>query len=208
MVQLPQANFTGQFFTYHSPELNKKVIAEYIGKDDAGSAFFQLHIDENTVVEKAFADWEIKQPIVRSRFKTIEVPKVVEAPVVAPAPSAPQKFRVKVKQWLTRRDNNPVPMREMLATVEAQTRNAVLVTMQGFIAPSTHCLHCNRPLSHPVSLLYGIGPTCGGHFHINPLRTEEELNARYDEMCETMSNVTWRGWIPRSQIERMRVFAQ
>jgi hypothetical protein len=116
-----------------------------------------------------------------------------------------QKFRVKVRQFMTRRDANPVPMREMMATVKRETGRAVLVTMKGFIAPSSHCLHCGRALTHPVSLLYGIGPICGGHFHINPLNSEEELQARYAEMCQQMENVTWEGWIPRSAIESMQV---
>jgi hypothetical protein len=52
--------------------------------------------------------------------------------------------------------------------------------------------------------MYGLGPICGGHFHINPCDNEQQLKARYDDMKRKMESVTWEGWIPRSQIESMQ----
>jgi hypothetical protein len=116
-----------------------------------------------------------------------------------------KKTIFKVKQWLTRRDTNPIPMRTMEGVITRETNKAVHVKLNGLLKPSKQCLHCGRKLTHPVSLLYGLGPVCGGHFHINPCSSEQELQKQYDSMRETMNNVTWEGWIPKSQIENMEV---
>jgi hypothetical protein len=111
------------------------------------------------------------------------------------------KIKIKVRQWLTKTENNPLPMRVMEGEVKRETAKAILVKLNGFLAPSSVCNHCGRTLTHPVSLLYGIGPVCGGHFHINPLSSEEELKASYEDMKRKMENVTWEGWLPKSSVE-------
>lgn len=63
------------------------------------------------------------------------------------------------------------------------------------------CMRCGRTLTHPVSRLYGIGPECGGHAHINPFNTEEELYAALDKVKEQLSEIKWRGWVIKSAIE-------
>jgi hypothetical protein len=115
-----------------------------------------------------------------------------------------KEYRVKVRQWLTRTAEKPIPCREMIGRIERETAKAYLLELRGFLAPSTTCLHCGRELTHPVSLLYGLGPVCGGHFHINPLGSEAELKARYAEMQQKMGEVRWKGWVPKSGIEQMR----
>ena len=112
---------------------------------------------------------------------------------------------VEVRQWLTRKDENPVPCRKMKGEIVRETAKAYLVKLHGFLAPSSTCLHCGRELTHPVSLLYGIGPVCGGHFHINPLRSEEELQVRYEQMARQMASVTWEGWLPKGHVSIQKV---
>jgi hypothetical protein len=112
--------------------------------------------------------------------------------------------QIKVKQWMTRVDKNPVPCREMAGEIVRETAKAVLVKLHGLLQPSDTCLHCGRELTHPVSLLYGIGPVCGKHFHINPLSSEAELMEKYEEMKAKMAAVKWEGWLPKSSIEEMR----
>jgi hypothetical protein len=116
-----------------------------------------------------------------------------------------KKYLIKVRQWLTRRNDKPVPMRTMEAVIVRETNKAVYVKMNGHLKPSSTCNHCGRRLTHPVSLLYGLGPVCGGHFHINPVNSEEELQRRYTEMQKKMEKVTWEGWIPKSQIESQQL---
>jgi hypothetical protein len=114
-----------------------------------------------------------------------------------------KKHMIKVRQWLTRRSTSPIPMRTMEGVILQETARAYKVKLNGHLQPSSTCNHCGRRLTHPVSLMYGLGPVCGGHFHINPCNSEEELKERYDEMARRMEKVTWEGWIPKSQIESM-----
>lgn len=114
-----------------------------------------------------------------------------------------KKQLIKVRQWLTRRNDNPVPMRTMECSIVRETNKAYQVKLTGHLTPSSNCNHCGRTLTHPVSLMYGLGPVCGGHFHINPCNSESELKARYDEMSRQMAKVTWEGWIPKSQVESL-----
>lgn len=118
-----------------------------------------------------------------------------------------KEYLIKVRQWLTRKDTNPIPMRTMKAVVLMETNRAMQVRLSGHLTPSSNCNHCGRTLTHPVSLLYGLGPVCGGHFHINPVGSEEELQRRYDEMQKKMEKVVWEGWIPKSQVESMEVIS-
>lgn len=116
-----------------------------------------------------------------------------------------KKQMIKVRQWLTRRNDNPIPMRTMECVIIRETAKAIQVKLNGHLQPSSNCNHCGRALTHPVSLMYGLGPICGGHFHINPCSSESELKARYNDMASKMAKVTWEGWIPKSQIESMEV---
>jgi hypothetical protein len=109
-------------------------------------------------------------------------------------------FKFTVKRWLTKTDK-PVPMRTMKGTILRETAKAIHVRLEGFLEPSKVCLHCGRKLTHKVSLLYGIGPICGQHFHINPLASEEELEKHYDRMKAQMERVQWEGWLPKSQVK-------
>ena len=64
-----------------------------------------------------------------------------------------------------------------------------------------YCMKCGRPLTHPVSRLYGLGPECGQHFHINPFETEQELREAVEEVDKKLSEITWSGWIAKSAVE-------
>lgn len=116
-----------------------------------------------------------------------------------------KEIRIKVKQWLTRPDftKNPMPMRIMFGHIERETAKAYLINVHGKPQPSSICLHCGRKLEHPVSVLYGIGPICGEHFHINPLNSEEELKAVMDDIAQKLADTKWTGWIPKSGVEEI-----
>lgn len=114
-------------------------------------------------------------------------------------------MRIKVRQWLTREDytDKPMPMRTMFGTIEQETAKAYYVKLHGKLMPSSNCLHCDRDLKHPISLLYGLGPICGQHFYINPCNTKEELETNYAAMCAVMAKITWEGWIPKTGVLEM-----
>lgn len=125
------------------------------------------------------------------------------------------KYRVKVRQYMTKPSTPefdfqdkwnkgiPMPFRIMTGTVVKETKGMVQMACHAEPMESSICMVCGRRLTHPVSRLYGIGPECGGHAHINPYNTEEELYAALDEIRSKLNNITWTGWIIKSAIEEM-----
>jgi hypothetical protein len=152
------------------------------------------------ICEKISNDWAVEVND-KSGLATFDLFDFTKENTVA---TVEKKTIFKVRQWLTRATNsnrNPIPMRTMEGVILQETNKAIKVKLNGLLQPSSNCLHCNRTLTHPVSLMYGLGPVCGGHFHINPCNTEKELKDRYNEMLTTIKNVTWEGWIPKSQVQ-------
>lgn len=124
------------------------------------------------------------------------------------------EYIVRVKSWMTKqtRDssfdfmlhwnkNIPMPLRVMRGRVLSETRGMVYMELRACPLKTDYCMKCGKPLTHPVSRLYGLGPECGGHYHINPFNTEEELQAAIQEVRQKLNNVTWTGWIAKSGVE-------
>lgn len=123
--------------------------------------------------------------------------------------------KITVKQYMTRQatpdfdfmerwnNNNPMPLRTMIGTVEKETRGMVYMKLHGDITEekTLHCLKCGRPITNPVSQYFGMGPECGGHNYINPFYSKEELEQAVKEYRETvLNNMTWEGWVVKSSI--------
>lgn len=122
-------------------------------------------------------------------------------------------YVIKVKQYMTKpaspefdfmsqwNDNVPMPFRVMTGKVVKETRGMVMMDLHCEPFRTDFCMRCGRPLTHPVSKLYGVGPECGGHAHINPFETEAQLKAAIGDVRKKLAEVTWRGWIIKSAIE-------
>lgn len=123
--------------------------------------------------------------------------------------------KITVKQYMTRKatedfdfmktwnNDNPMPLRTMIGTVEKETRGMVYMKLHGDITEekTLHCLKCGKPITNPVSQYFGMGPECGGHNYINPFYSKEELeNAVKDYRENVLRNITWEGWIIKSAI--------
>jgi uncharacterized protein YlzI (FlbEa/FlbD family) len=123
-------------------------------------------------------------------------------------------YIIKVRQYMTKPSepgfdfqdkwNNgvPMPFRVMKGLVLRETRGMVYMSCHGVPMKTDSCMACGRRLTHPVSRLYGIGPECGQHYHVNPFSTEEELYAALDDIKKKLQEVTWEGWIIKSAVER------
>ncbi len=122
-------------------------------------------------------------------------------------------YRVKVKKYMTKQssptfdfmdkwnDGVPMPLVEMVGTVEKQTPGMYYMHLHGEVNENaTTCMHCGRKLTNPVSKLYGLGPECGQHAYINPYNTEEELMQHMEEIKTQLRSITWKGWIIKSAI--------
>lgn len=123
-------------------------------------------------------------------------------------------YIIKVRQYMTKpsspefdfqskwNKNEPMPFRIMQGRVLKETRGMVMMDCYAVPLKVDVCMRCGRTLTHPVSRLYGIGPECGGHAHINPFTTEDELYAALDVVKANLSKIRWQGWIIKSAIEQ------
>lgn len=124
------------------------------------------------------------------------------------------EYIVKVKHWMTEfleEDNSqfiqpwdrntPMPFRVMRGRVLSETRGMLYMDLKACTLRTDYCMRCGKPLTHPVSKLYGLGPECGKHYYINPFNTEEELYESIQEVRRKLNNITWTGWIPKFGVE-------
>ena len=105
-----------------------------------------------------------------------------------------------MKQW---NNDNPMPLRTMIGTVERETNGMVYMKLHADITSekTMRCLACGRPITNPVSQYFGMGPECSGHKYINPFYSEEELKKAIEDYRENvLKKITWEGWIIRSAI--------
>ena len=165
---------------------------------------------------------EFLQNLKDGQTVSIVYPAVVQAEKKEPQPlhisgnsvRKGHEYIVRVKKWMTeetkssnfdfmeRWNNNiPMPFRVMRGRVLSETRGMVFMELRACVLKTDYCMRCGRPLTHPVSRLYGLGPECGGHAHINPFNTEEELQAAIHEVRKKLNDITWKGWIAKSGIE-------
>lgn len=115
-------------------------------------------------------------------------------------------YKITVKPYMTRQatpefdfmakfnNDNPMPLRTMIGTVEKETRGMVYMHLHGQAQEEIHCLRCGRELTNPVSRLYGIGPEC-----LSKLGLIYDVS-QINEIKESLINVNWSGWIIRSSI--------
>lgn len=130
--------------------------------------------------------------------------------------SKPTQYVITVKQYMTKKsspsfdfmakwnDDNPMPLRTMIGTIEKETKGMVYMKLHGdIIAEQMHfCMKCGRPITNPVSQFFGMGPECGGHNYVNPFESEEELKSVVESYRRNyLQKITWEGWIIKSAIE-------
>ena len=123
-----------------------------------------------------------------------------------------RSYIIKVRQYMTKEasedfdfqskwnNNVPMPFRVMRGRVLKETRGMLYMDCYAVPLKTDVCMRCGKPLSNPVSRLYGVGPECGGHACINPFETEEELYACLDSVKQKLSAIKWRGWVIKSAI--------
>lgn len=110
---------------------------------------------------------------------------------------------LKVKEWLTKVDKNPVPLRTMkVVQVVRRTEKAIMVKLQGTPSPSGECMHCGREITNPTSLHFGIGSTCIQKYpHLLATINEHDIEKSYQRLKEEMHKITWEGWLPKSSFQ-------
>ena len=118
-----------------------------------------------------------------------------------------QQYRITVKRYMTMtatpdfdfmakwNDNNPMPLRTMIGTIEKETRGMVYMKLHGQAEPVIRCMRCGRLLTNPVSKLYGIGPECIEKLGFVRVDIED-----VETIKQKLVDVHWEGWIIKSAI--------
>lgn len=117
-----------------------------------------------------------------------------------------KQYQITVKQYMTKpaspefdfmakwNNNNPMPMRTMIGTIEKETKGMVYMHLHGRGLETITCMRCGRELTNPISRHYGIGPECmsklGFCVDISDIST----------IKEKLSEIEWSGWLIKSAI--------
>ncbi|MNV38662.1 hypothetical protein D3C71_1302240 [compost metagenome] len=91
----------------------------------------------------------------------------------------------------------PIPLLVMFGEIIKENDKSFLINVHGKPEPSSICFSCGAELTHPVSVLYGIGPDCGKHFHISPVK---DIMNHMDELKKKFSDIKWRGLVPKKSV--------
>ena len=124
-------------------------------------------------------------------------------------------YKITVKQYMTKKsspafdfmktwnDDNPMPLRTMVGTVEKETKGMVYMHLHGDITSkvTSVCMKCGKTITNPISQFFGMGPECGGHNYVSPFESDEELQMVIDSYRKDyLQKITWSGWIIKSAI--------
>lgn len=122
-------------------------------------------------------------------------------------------YKITVKKYMTEpatanfdfqdkwNNGKPMPLCIMQGEVIKETRGMYYMTLQGKAEPTSKCLVCGKPLTNPVSKLYGIGPECSEKVGIIRVESEEEAREKWNELVQQIGNIKWTGWVIRSSIK-------
>lgn len=115
-----------------------------------------------------------------------------------------------IKQWffdkLQGGVNSP-PSSLIEGVIESTSDKAVLINGRFAVRPSSRCRTCGRPLTHPVSLKVGIGPTCYGKMYKDWPKDYRDIAAAEALVAARLSEIKWLGWLPKRIFERVEVMA-
>lgn len=118
------------------------------------------------------------------------------------------QYRITVKKYMTEKsvpgfdfmakwnNDNSMPLRTMIGTIEKETRGMVYMKLHGQAEPVIKCMRCGRTLTNEVSKMYGIGPECITKV---PFIMDLDIND-VEGIKKKLVDVTWEGWIIKSAI--------
>jgi len=105
-------------------------------------------------------------------------------------PDPAKTYRVEVPVWLALRKNVPAVF---VGRVLADSGKGLQIYGRGTTDGHAVCMRCGRALTHPVSVLLGIGPECGEHWwELGRAMTEADLEYLQSRVREIMVE----GWFP------------
>lgn len=133
-------------------------------------------------------------------------------------------YRIEVRQYMTKKadigfdfmskhnNDNPMPLRVMYGEILEETKGMYKMRLHGRAEKdSGRCIHCRRELTNPISMIYGIGPICGGHGYFatdytkSMIKDEEQIFKLADA---DLRKVKWEGWVLKKAITSMTIAEQ
>lgn len=124
-----------------------------------------------------------------------------------------KSYKITVKKYMTEpatsafdfqdkwNNGKPMPLCIMQGEVIKETRGMYYMNLQGKAEPISRCLVCGKPLTNPISKLYGIGPECSEKVGIIRIESEEEAREKWNELVQQIGNIKWEGWVIKSAIK-------
>lgn len=109
----------------------------------------------------------------------------------------------KINQSFARRNKLP---RYFVANKLTETTKAVYLYGHGTLESqkTNECCYCGRALTHPVSVLLGIGPECGGHFwDWNRVGGFENATTQMDALKLKIKDFKIDTWMPKYVISEV-----
>lgn len=127
-----------------------------------------------------------------------------------------KSYKITVKKYMTEpatanfdfqnkwNNGKPMPLCIMQGEVIKETRGMYYMNLQGKAESTSKCLVCGKPLSNPISKLYGIGPECSEKVGLIRIESEEEAREKWNELVQQIGNIKWEGWVIKSAIKEWR----
>lgn len=95
---------------------------------------------------------------------------------------------------------NSLPV-SFIATVLRETEKAVYLYGHGSTEPTGRCVHCGRLLTHPGSIMLGIGPECLGNWGLRDIKIENPSPEDIARVEKTIQEKIVDQWMPKAVIK-------
>lgn len=124
-----------------------------------------------------------------------------------------KSYKITVKKYMTEpatstfdfqdKWNNgiPMPLCIMQGEVIKETRGMYYMSLKGKAEPTSRCLVCGKPLTNPISKLYGIGPECSEKVGLIRIESEEDAKEKLKHIMDQIDDISWSGWVIKSAIK-------
>lgn len=105
-----------------------------------------------------------------------------------------------VKRFFAKKKETPI---SFVATAIRETEKAIYLYGHGARHPEGRCLRCGRALTHPGSIVIGIGPECLGSYGARKERLENMTDSDKAYLESLITDQKVDTWFPKSQIKQV-----
>src|SRR5690606_903354 len=129
----------------------------------------------------------------RRREPPLPPPSTFPLPTeVFPMVKAGSTITIQLPAWFAKEHDLPL---ELEGQVVSETEKAVQFKGRIPAVRRTHCAICGHELTHPTSLVVGVGPICAERIGIDRSRYE---SMSPEELLQLLGEIEFKAWIPKS----------